>query len=205
MNLLDHDEAVAALWAGEIVAVPTDTVYGVAARLGDAAAVAQLFRVKSRPDNVALPVMVGSSEDVSNLEVEWSESAQRLAERFWPGALTIVVDASPTTARKVGAQHSVGLRSPRHEGLAAVIARCGPLAVTSANEHGHPPCTSVDEVMATPWAAPLAGVLDGGVCDGIVSTVVELTSAGWHVRRVGAVSTAQLEEVLGPESTTRDH
>src|SRR6202035_3953903 len=122
MNLLDHDEAVAALWAGEIVAVPTDTVYGVAARLGDAAAVAQLFRVKSRPDNVALPVMVGSSEDVSNLEVEWSESAQRLAERFWPGALTIVVDASPRTARKVGAQHSVGLRSPRHEGLAAVIA-----------------------------------------------------------------------------------
>ncbi len=205
MRLLSFAEAVAALRRGEVVAVPTDTVYGVAARLEDADAVAKLFSVKSRPSDVALPVLVQSSRDVVALDVEWSVAAQRLADRFWPGALTIVVGAAPALAARVGATSSVGIRAPRHVELAALIDQCGPLAVTSANEHGHAPCVSADDVLAIAWGAPIAGALDGGVCDGAVSTVVEVSADGWWVRRRGAIALVDLEAVLGPESAARDN
>lgn len=204
MKRLSADETVAALRRGEVVAVPTDTVYGVAARFEDPVAVARLFVVKSRPSHVALPVLVGSVSDVTSLGVNFPAAANLLAERFWPGALTIVVDATPEVASRVGAQHSLGLRAPRHAGLAAIIAQCGPLAVTSANEHGRSPCVSARDVIAATWAAPVAGVLDGGRCDGAVSSVVVLSSDGWRLRRLGAVTSAELEAVLGPESPTRD-
>ena len=89
--------------------------------------------------------------------------------------------------------------------LAAVIDQCGPLAVTSANQHGHAPCVSATDVLATKWGAPLAGVLDGGVCDGAVSTVVEVSAEGWWVRRRGALALGEIEAVLGPESPPRDN
>ena len=204
MRRLDHEQAVAALMNGEVVVVPTDTVYGVAARVADAAAVERLFAVKSRPHHVALPVMVSSMEQVAHLGVRWTEDAQRLADRFWPGALTIVVDAPAQLAQRVGAHSSVGLRSPGHDELASIIAQCGPLAVTSANEHGRPPCVSAQAALDTPWASPVAGVLDAGVCDGVVSSVVQLRPEGWILRRQGAVSRGDLEAVLGPESVVDD-
>lgn len=204
MRRLSHEETVAALTRGEVVAVPTDTVYGVAARLSDAAAVARLFEVKSRPRDVALPVLLGSPSDVTSLEVEWSERAQALADRFWPGALTIVVGAEPNTAALVGATSTLGLRVPRQSQLAAIITECGPLAVTSANEHGAAPCTSAGDVLATHWAARVAGVFDGGTCDGAVSSVVELNSRGWRLRRLGAVSVGEIASVIGPETSGDD-
>ncbi len=188
----------------QVVVVPTDTVYGVAARLVDAGAVQQLFAVKRRPPHVALPVLVSSLQQVAQLGVEWPDDAQRLADRFWPGALTIVVGAPLALAARVGSQASLGLRSPRHQGLSSIIAQCGPLAVTSANEHGRPPCVSAEDVLSTTWASPVAGVLDAGVCDGVVSSVVELTPDGWRLRRQGAVSRGELEAVLGPESGVDD-
>lgn len=205
MRRLTRSESAAALKSGHVIAVPTDTVYGVAARLGDARAVARLFTVKSRPSHEALPVLVSSLDQVAALGVEWSDEASRLAEHFWPGALTIVVGADWAKASLVGATNSLGLRFAHHDDLAAIIAECGPLAVTSANEHGQPPCTSADDVIAIPWAAPVAGVFDGGMCDGAVSSVVELTAHGWHLRRQGAVAAADLEVVLGPESAIRDY
>ena len=204
MKRLNHDEAVAALWRGDVVALPTDTVYGVAARLLDVAAVARLFEVKSRPPDVALPVLIESTRTVENLDVEWSERAQALAEEFWPGALTIVVGASPASAALVGATNTLGLRVPRHEGLVAILAESGPLAVTSANEHGRAPCISADDVLAVPWAARVAGVVDAGVCNGAVSSVVELTSRGWRLLRRGALSAHDIATVIGPESDRDD-
>lgn len=204
MKRLSHDEAVAALWRGEVVAVPTDTVYGVGGRLLDATAVKRLFEVKSRPLDVALPVLIESTRTVATLDVDWSERAQALAERFWPGPLTIVVGAAAPTAALVGSTSTLGLRVPRHEGLAAIIAECGPLALTSANEHGQAPCTNADDVGTVEWAAPIAGVVDGGVCDGAVSSVVELTSRGWRLLRRGALSVHDIETVLGPEIESDD-
>lgn len=202
---LDLEAALAALRSGAVVAVPTDTVYGVAARLDDPAAVSRLFAVKSRPRDVALPVLVASRDDVSALGLEWSESAEALAREFWPGALTIVVAAPALLAQRVGATNSLGVRQPRHSTLLELLARTGPLAVTSANEHGQAPCTSFENVAATAWAAPIAGVLDAGVCQGVVSSVVELRGEQWRLRRAGAITAAQIAAVLGPESATFDN
>ena len=200
MKRLDHAAVVAALWRGEVVAVPTDTVYGVAARWGDVAATARIFDVKGRPRDVALPVLIASAQSVSDLDVQWSDRARVLAENFWPGALTIVVATSAQTAGSVGATHTLGLRVPRRDDLVAIIAECGPLAVTSANEHGALPCTSAEDVLAVRWASPVAGVLDGGVCDGAVSSVVELSARGWRLHRHGAVAGSDIERLIGPES-----
>jgi L-threonylcarbamoyladenylate synthase len=202
---LTRDEAVAALINGDVVAVPTDTVYGVAASLADPAAVARLFAVKSRPSHVALPILVASLDDLVTLGVQWTDAAQRLAEGFWPGALTIVVGAPAELANRVGAVNSVGVRHARHGELNAVIARCGPLAVTSANQHGSAPCTSAEAVMAASWASPVAGVIDGGVCDGAASTVVELDATGWHVRRRGAITADEIAALLGPGAPPLDY
>lgn len=202
MRRVSLREAADALNDGLVVVVPTDTVYGVAARLVDPGAVAQLFSVKSRPPDVALPVLVSSLAQVASLGVEWSDDAQRLAERFWPGALTIIVGADPEVATRVGATNTLGLRWARHDVTQSLIDECGPLAVTSANEHGRPPCTSADEVLATRWAGPVEGVLDAGRCEGAVSSVVELTGRGWRLRRAGAVAVAEVASVLGPESST---
>lgn len=198
MKKLTHHETVAALWRGEVVAIPTDTVYGVAARLVDPDAVARLFEVKSRPRDVALPVMIESAGAVENLDVVWSDAAQALADRFWPGALTIVVGAAASSAALVGADATLGLRVPRHEALLAIISESGPLAVTSANEHGQPPCVSAEDIAAVAWGAPVAGVFDGGRCAGTVSSVVEITVRGWRLRRQGAVSSREIEAVIGP-------
>lgn len=204
MKLLQYSEAVAALMGGNVVAVPTDTVYGVAARLSDPQAVARLFAVKRRPGHVALPVLVSSLHDVAELEVQWPAGADILAASNWPGALTIVVGAHPATAARVGATNSLGLRWPHHDMLEGLIDECGPLAVTSANEHAHAPCISVTDVLAASWGAPLAGVLDGGRCAATVSSVVEFDEGGWHLRRQGAVDRAEIEALLGPESAPGD-
>jgi tRNA threonylcarbamoyl adenosine modification protein (Sua5/YciO/YrdC/YwlC family) len=200
---LSFEQAVAALSSGEVVALPTDTVYGVGALLDDAHAVARLFVVKGRPRDVALPVLVGSLEDVAALGVDWPLGAQRLAQAYWPGAMTIVVRADDQLAARVGATDSVGVRWPRHEVLTALLHRCGPLAMTSANEHGRPPCASALDVDASTWGAPLAGVLDAGVCDGAVSSVVEVREDQWWLRREGAIERGAIEAILGPE-TPRD-
>jgi L-threonylcarbamoyladenylate synthase len=204
MQTLSFDETLRALLDGDVVAVPTDTVYGVAARLENPAAVQRLFAVKSRPTDVALPVLIGSARDALLLTPWWGDDAQRLADRYWPGALTIIVEAPLPLAQLIGALDTVGLRSPRHEQLAALIGHCGPLVVTSANQHGQAPCVSADDVRATQWAAPVAGVLDAGVCDAPVSTVVQIAPDGWRLRRVGALSSADIGAVLGPETSSRD-
>ena len=202
---LTLDETVAALGRGEVVALPTDTVYGVGALLADQRAVERLFAVKSRPRDVALPVLVGGVDDVDALGLEWSAPVRALAEGFWPGALTIIVAAPTELAQRVGATDSVGVRWPRHELLNAVLARCGPLAVTSANEHGRAPCTSAADIAATTWAAPVAGVLDAGTCDGAVSSVVEVRGTRWWLRREGAIGAGAIRAVLGPESSADDY
>ena len=204
MKRLDRSEAATALFDGEVIAVPTDTVYGVAARWSDAEGVARLFSVKSRPLDVALPVLVGSLEQVMAMDVRWPASAGALAAVFWPGALTIVVGAERAVATRIGATDSLGLRWPRHDLLEDLIIECGPLAVTSANEHGEPPCTSVEDVSAVAWGARVAGVLDGGRCDAPVSSVVEVHARGWRLRRLGAVGRAEIGAVLGPESEADD-
>jgi L-threonylcarbamoyladenylate synthase len=196
-DVVGPHEAIDRLRRGLVVAVPTDTVYGLAASLTHPEAVATLFRLKQRPTSVALPVLVHERTAIDALGVAWPVNATRLCEHFWPGALTIVVAVDPQLARAVGGAGSVGFRIPRDEVLLSVLAECGPLAVSSANEHGEPPCQSVEQVVATLGANELlSAVLDGGVRQGEVSTVVEIDGDSWRILRAGSISTEQIERAL---------
>lgn len=196
-RLVERDEAVRLLNVGSVVAVPTDTVYGVGASLAHRDAVAALFLLKGRPSSVPLPVLVHAMNPIQEIDVEWNASAQRLAEEFWPGALTVVVRASPEVALLVGGSgDSVGLRVPNDELLLSVLRECGPLAVSSANAHGTPPCHSAHEVLAALSGENLAGVLDGGERRGEVSTVVDVSDTSWRVLREGAISAERIAFVL---------
>jgi L-threonylcarbamoyladenylate synthase len=196
-DVVGPDEAIARLRRGVVVAVPTDTVYGLAASLDQPEAVATLFRLKRRPTSVAVPVLVSSRAAIEALGVDWPVMAARLGDEFWPGALTIVVEVDAQLASIVGASGTVGFRIPRDEMLLRVLNECGPLAVSSANEHGEPPCQSVEQVVAELGANELLdAVLDGGLRQGEVSTVVAIEPDSWRILRAGSISTAAIERVL---------
>jgi L-threonylcarbamoyladenylate synthase len=196
-DVVGPDEALARLRRGLVVAVPTDTVYGLAAALDHPEAIATLFRLKQRPTSVALPVLVDTREAIGALGVDWPERAARLSDRFWPGPLTIVVAVDSQLATSVGGSGSIGFRIPRDELLLGVLRACGPLTVSSANEHGEPPCHSVEQVIAALGSNELLNaVLDGGIRQGEVSTVVEIAHDTWRILRDGAISAEEIEQAL---------
>jgi tRNA threonylcarbamoyl adenosine modification protein (Sua5/YciO/YrdC/YwlC family) len=196
-RIVERDEAVRLLRDAGVVAVPTDTVYGLAASLAHEEAVASLFLLKDRPSGVPLPVLVHALSPIQEIDVEWSDRVQRLSEEFWPGPLTIVVPASHELALMLGGRDdTVGVRVPDDEQLLSVLRECGPLAVSSANAHGAEPCHSAREVLRAFAGERLAGVLDGGERRGEVSTVVEVDETSWRVLREGAISSERIAWVL---------
>ncbi len=195
MRTLSVDElAVAAelLAAGRIVAIPTDTVYGLASRPDDDDAVAALFAAKRRPGVVPVAVLCASEAQARGLATQWPASAARLAVRFWPGPLTLVVDAPAASTKRLGAAHGIGLRVPNDDVCRALLRLTGPLAVTSANVHGDEPATTAKEV-AQSFGDEVAAVVDAGTRDGAVSSVVDVTSSVAAVLREAALKS---EDVL---------
>jgi tRNA threonylcarbamoyl adenosine modification protein (Sua5/YciO/YrdC/YwlC family) len=167
------------LLRGEVVAIPTDTVYGLAVSPGHSAA---LFALKERPSDVALPVLIADPEDAAT----YATFAVDLTHH-WPGALTIVgtrTDASRDWDLG-GDASTIGLRCPDDEDLRGLLRLTGPLVTTSANKHGEPPCTTADEVRAA--LGDDFEVLDGGVRNGTPSTVVDATRTPVRVLREGPV------------------
>jgi L-threonylcarbamoyladenylate synthase len=197
-ELVERDEAVRRLKGGGVVAVPTDTVYGVAASLAHPVAVKRLFEIKRRPTTTALPILVDSRDAIEGLGVNWPPRAQRLSERFWPGALTIVVAVPHELAALVGStSDTAGFRIPNHQLVREVLIDAGPLVVSSANEHGAPPCRRASEVLDVfARRDDLDGVLDGAEGGGEVSTVVEVVEDSWRVVRQGALSVEELALAL---------
>jgi L-threonylcarbamoyladenylate synthase len=196
VNVLTWEEASAVLRDGGVIALPTDTVYGLAASVNDPDAVAQLFALKQRPTHVSLPVLVADEAAAVALSSAWPEAATALAARWWPGALTMIVPASDEVARRVHAQGSVGVRVPNDPDLRALIQAAGPLCVTSANQHGEEPCADPASVQRAFAGTALAGVVNGALRNLAVSTVVDLT-AGCDIVREGAISRAEILETLG--------
>lgn len=186
------EEAVSALRGGAIVVIPTDTVYGVGARPEAAGAI---FELKHRPRDKALPVL---GSDVVQLDgiAELGDTARALAERYWPGPLTLVVRRNPAFTADLGGttDDTVAVRVPAHPVALELLRRTGPLAVTSANVSGEPPATTYEEACSL---APGLVCLDGGVCDGVPSTVLSLVG-GPKVLREGAIETAALVRT-GPD------
>ena len=190
------DEVAAILLAGGVVVIPTDTVYGVAAPLDNPTAVAKLFTVKRRPTTVALPVVLSDFSDLANMAVTVSDRAQRVAARLWPGALTLVLPCDPSLAQRVGGVDTLGVRVPNDDALRALVRLTGPLAVTSANEHGEPPCTSPDDVhRAFDGRDEVAGLWNGGLRNGVVSTVARLGDQSDEVLRSGAIDPAVIAAI----------
>jgi L-threonylcarbamoyladenylate synthase len=180
--------AVEALRAGDIVGLPTDTVYGLAADPWRTGAVDRLFRIKARPRAVELPVLVSGVDQALELTTEVPEAARRLMRAHWPGALTLVLPRRPGLNADLGEDDAtIGLRCPAHPVPLAVCRLLGPIATTSANLHGSPPATTAAEVAAMPG---LGLVLDAGTCTGDPSTVVDCTGEELKVLRQGAVRLA---------------
>jgi len=185
--------------AGGLVAFPTETVYGLGANALDAAAVARIFEAKGRPATNPVIVHVADVSEVLNVASTWPETAARLAARFWPGPLTVVVpkaDAVPPIVTANGP--TVAVRCPNHAVARDLIRAAGvPIAAPSANRS-----TELSPTRAEHVAKGLAGridlVLDGGPCaGGIESTVVDATGDVPHILRPGLVTAAQIAEVCG--------
>lgn len=185
---------------GQLVVVPTETVFGLAANALDPAAVARIFAAKGRPADNPLIVHVRNVAQAQSLAAEWPELAQKLAEAFWPGPLTMVLPKQAhVPAITTAGLDSVALRCPRHPVLQALLADLDfPLAAPSANLSENLSPTSVSD-LDPELARRAAAVLEGEPTEfGIESTVVRVTTDGVQLLRPGSISRAQLEAVVGP-------
>ena len=192
-------EAVAALRCGDVVGLPTETVYGLAADAGNVAAVQRIFALKGRPADHPLIVHIAGAGQRRDFARELPDSAEKLARSFWPGPLTLILRRGPQVPDVVtGGQDSVGLRCPAHP-LALELLRefGGGLAAPSANRFGHISPTSAAHVRAE-FGAQVPIVLDGGDCEvGIESTIVDLTGAKPRILRPGHITREQLQDCIG--------
>jgi len=198
--------AAEAILRGELVAVPTETVYGLAANALDPEAVARIFKAKGRPPDNPLIVHIARVSDLDELVVAVPEVARRLTARFWPGPLTLVLprqDHVPNIT--TGGLDTVAVRVPAHPVALALIEACGcPLAAPSANRSGRPSPTRARDVIAD-IGDKLAVVLDAGACAvGLESTVLDVSHGQPVLLRPGALSREAIEAVAGPVRLARD-
>jgi L-threonylcarbamoyladenylate synthase len=192
------ERAVEVLRAGGLVAYPTDTVYGLAARPSDDAAVERLFSVKRRRPDQSTPLLIASPTDLARVVEDVPEVARALIGAFWPGGLTIVLRKAPSFHSRAVVGDTVGLRVPDHSvprELVRLLAE--PITGTSANIAGGPEPLTADDVR-TQLGDAIDFVIDGGRCaGGTPSTVVDCTTDPPRILRAGAVSREQLVRAAG--------
>jgi tRNA threonylcarbamoyl adenosine modification protein (Sua5/YciO/YrdC/YwlC family) len=190
------EEAGAAIRRGELVVIPTDTVYGVAADGFTPSAVAALLSAKGRDRAMPVPVLVASPEMLDALVDQLPASARALIDAFWPGALTVVVRHTAHLAWDLGeTRGTVAVRMPNHEVARELISQTGPLAVSSANRTGNlAPATMLDARLQL--GATIAVYLDGGPSgESVPSTIVDVTAERPRVLRAGAIDVERLREI----------
>jgi len=195
------DAAVHAVSRGEVIVLPTDTVYGVGADAFSPDAVARLLAAKGRDRQTPPPVLIPSVRTVDGLARDVSVAARALMDSFWPGPLTVIVHAQPSLAWDLGdTRGTVALRVPDHGAALALLARTGPLAVTSANLTGKAAATSAEDAREQLGSA-VSVYLDAGDSPlGVASTIVDATGPALRVMRDGGVSWDKLVEVVGVEA-----
>jgi len=193
-------EAVTQLKQGQLVAIPTETVYGLAANALDGKAVSKIFALKERPVDHPLIVHVSGIEQAKSLVTSFPEKAQKLAKAFWPGPLTLVLpknDRVPDLT--TGGMESVAIRVPNHPAPLAIIEQCGfPLAAPSANPFGRiSPTTALHVEQSFGSEAPL--IFDGGSCQvGVESTIVSFLDETPCVLRLGGLTIEEIVKLIGP-------
>jgi L-threonylcarbamoyladenylate synthase len=200
-SVADRDRGIAAaieaVKGGELVVLPTDTVYGLGADAFTAHAVTSLLNAKGRGRDVPPPVLVGSRHTLDGLVFNLPRTARDLVEAFWPGALTIVVQHSPTLQWDLGETGgTVAVRMPLHPVAIELLRETGPMAVSSANKHGQPPATTAEEAREQLEYA-VRVYLEAGPCpDPVPSTIVDVTGDVPRVLRGGAIPLEKLQDVV---------
>lgn len=193
VELGDEDRLVEELLAGSVVVLPTDTVYGVGALPGDEAAMDRLFSVKGRDGGAPIAVLCSSAlQALSLVDPSCHHRVEPVAERWWPGPLTLVLPRRDGIDLHLGEPAStVGVRVPDHPLVRAVTERVGPIAVSSANRHGQPTGVTAEEV-ALALGGTVGLVIDGGSLSGRASTVIDATGEVWKVLREGPLPAADI-------------
>src|SRR5689334_17498786 len=191
------EAAARAVQAGQVVVLPTDTVYGIGCDAFDAAAVTAVLAAKGRGREMPPPVLVPNARTVDGLARSVPDYARHLIQRFWPGALTLVLESQPSLTWDLGETNgTVALRMPDHEIALALLGQAGPMAVTSANLTGHPAAQSVAEAQEQ-LGASVAVYLDGGTAPGgYASTILDCTGDAPLTLREGAVMRREIDEAL---------
>ena len=180
------------LSAGGLIAFPTDTIYGVAGDPFNPESLKKIYLAKQRPDEKALPVLIGSLDQLARLVSSLSPVVDALAKAFWPGPLTLVLPKHPDLSPELSAYPTVGVRMPDHPFTLALLGQTGPLATTSANISGGPNPTTAQEVLAQ-LGGRIDLVLDGGPTPGpAASTVVDVSTPDFKILREGPISLSDL-------------
>jgi L-threonylcarbamoyladenylate synthase len=184
------------LASGGLVAFPTDTVYGIAAGVSNPAGIDRLYEAKARSANKAIAVLVAEIEQLGLLTPGLTPSARKLASRFWPGALTLVVPKHPHLPPNLSPLPTVGVRMPDHDFARALMRAAGPLATSSANISGESNTLTAGQVLEQ-LDGRLELILDGGIVPGgVPSTVVDCTQNPPQILRQGALTAGQITAAL---------
>jgi L-threonylcarbamoyladenylate synthase len=185
------------LLQGGVAVVPTDTVYGLAARPVEVAAVQSIYRLKGRPEGMHLPVLAASADQVRGLGVAFTSGAEALARRWWPGPLTLAFGFESQVERPewLNGRTEVAVRIPAHDFLRAVLRQTGVLVVTSANPHGAPTPRTADAVAGALGPA-VDLIIDGGELQDVPSTLVNVSGTAPSVEREGAIPRQAIDLAL---------
>jgi L-threonylcarbamoyladenylate synthase len=188
--------ALEILTGGGLVALPTDTVYGLGALVYEGGAVEEIFRVKGREIEKAIPIMIADVDQMERVSAGMNSTARKLAERFWPGPITLVVPRHPSIPDVVSPFPTVGVRIPQHDATRELLRMAGPMAVTSANISGQSaPSTARGVEAQLGGLIPL--ILDGGTTlGGMPSTVVDCTELEPKILRAGPITAEQIVVAL---------
>jgi L-threonylcarbamoyladenylate synthase len=188
--------AIEVLARGELVAFPTDTVYGLGVDAFNDQAVQQLYLVKGRTYEKAIPVLVANLEQFVDVVDRTTLAVMRLVEKFWPGPLTIVLEQASGLASSISVNGTVGVRIPDHPLAQELILEAGPLAVTSANRSGDPEACTAEEIEAK-MGSQVHLIVDGGrTPGGQPSTVVDCMQDPPKILRAGPISEEEIHAVL---------
>jgi L-threonylcarbamoyladenylate synthase len=195
-------DAVSAIRGGGVVAIPTDTVYGLACDPANASAIERVYAIKRRPEDLELTVLGATIADIED-DVELNAAARTLAAAYWPGALSIVCRLRRRRWGIPRTGDTLSLRIPDHPIALELLRGTGPLATTSANRHGEPPAATAAEVAAA-LDGEIDAIVDGGRCGGLASTIIDCTTTIPRVLREGPIPAAVLRSLLGgfPSTST---
>ncbi len=188
-----------ALAAGEVIAIPTDTVYGLAVAINPKGIYGgeKLFRIKGRSESANLPVLVSGLDQAESEVAVFSETGLRLANAFWPGALTLIAKRHPGLKAYLGENvETVGVRCPESELIRGICERIGPIATTSANRHGSPPLDSGDAI-AEEFLDEIDLLVNYGKLFGIASTIVDVSGEEIRMIREGGIGVSQIKANSG--------